>query len=105
VATLGSAVILAAAAGYGATGRADGRILLIAIAGWSFLRAAVSVTWRDPAVVGPLGAAGLLAVAVGVGALVLLVGVLAAARRDADGAGDSAPAGSDRPDTELPARS
>ncbi len=105
VATLGYAVLLAVAAAYGAIGRADGRLLLVAIAGWSFLRAAVSVTWRDPAVLGPLGAAGVLAAAIGIGAVVLLIGVLAAARRDADGAGDRAPAGSRGPDVEVPTRS
>ena len=52
--------------------RPDGRLLLIGIAGWAFLRAAVSTTWRDPVVLGPLGAAGILSVAVGVGALVIL---------------------------------
>jgi prolipoprotein diacylglyceryltransferase len=102
VATLGYALILAVAASFGATGRADGRLLLVAIAGWSFLRAAVSVTWRDPAVVGPLGVAGVLAAAIGVGAVVLLIGVLAAARRGAGGGGDPATAGSGSLDAEIP---
>ena len=84
--TLVIALILAVVAGFGAlgirtSGRRDGRLLLVGIAGWCLLRAAVSVTWRDPAVIGPLGAAGALALAIGIGAIVLLVGGLIGARR------------------------
>lgn len=105
VATLGWAVALAVAAAYGASGRADGRLLLVAIAGWSFLRAAISVTWRDPAVIGPLGGAGVLATAIGIGAVVLLIGVVAAARRDAGRAGDPTVGGPGGLDAEIPTRS
>jgi prolipoprotein diacylglyceryltransferase len=105
LATLGYAVILAVAAGLGATGRADGRLLLFAIAGWSFLRAGVSMTWRDPAVLGPLGASGVLAVAVGIGTVAILIGVLVGARRDAGGATEPASVEPGRPDVEIPTRS
>ena len=42
----------------------DGRRLLVALAGWGMARAVASVTWRDPAVVGPLPAGGLIALAI-----------------------------------------
>jgi prolipoprotein diacylglyceryltransferase len=61
--------------------RRDPRLLLIGIAGWAFLRAAISTTWRDPVVVGSLGMAGVLSVVVGVGALGVLVVMVARARR------------------------
>jgi prolipoprotein diacylglyceryltransferase len=44
----------------------DGRRLLLAVVGWCVARAVVSTTWRDPTVVGPLPAAGLLAIAIAV---------------------------------------
>jgi prolipoprotein diacylglyceryltransferase len=73
-ATLAWAALVAIVAGLWAFGRDDGRFLLIGIAGWAFLRAAISTTWRDPVEVGPFGSAGLLALVVGIGALVTLVG-------------------------------
>ena len=36
--------------------RADGRLFLVALAGWAVGRAIVASTWRDPVVVGPLRA-------------------------------------------------
>lgn len=81
LATLIWAVLLVLLAGIALIGRPDGRLLLIGVAGWAFLRAAVSTTWRDPVVLGPLGAAGVLSVAVGVGALVVLVAVILARAR------------------------
>ncbi len=95
--TLVFALILAViaglgAVGLGATGRRDGRLLLVGIAAWSFIRAAVSVTWRDPVVFGPLGAAGSLALAIGVGAVVVLIVMLIGARRDAGRAIGTTPA-------------
>lgn len=105
VATLGYAAVLAVAAAYGATGRADGRLLLVAIAGWSFLRVVVSMTWRDPAAVGPLGAAGAMAAAIGIASVVLLIGMGARARRDAGDGADPVPGGPGRSDAEIPTRS
>lgn len=80
-ATLGWALVLALGAALAGSGRRDGGLLLVAVAGWAFLRAAVSTTWRDPVVAGPFGAAGWISVTVGVGALVALVAVLARRRR------------------------
>ncbi len=68
-ATLVWALVLIVLASLALMRRADGRLLLVAIAGWALIRALVSVTWRDPAVIGPLGPAGLMALAVGVGAI------------------------------------
>jgi phosphatidylglycerol:prolipoprotein diacylglycerol transferase len=90
---LGLTLVLIVVLWVGAFGRSDGRLLLIGLAAWSFMRAAVSTTWRDPAVTGPLGAAGLLALLLGVGWLVAL-GVsswrMAGRRADGAGSGDAA---------------
>jgi prolipoprotein diacylglyceryltransferase len=71
VATLVVAAALLAAQAAGALRVPDGRLLLIAVTGWTLVRAAVSVTWRDPSALGALPAGGVLAVAI---ALVVLVG-------------------------------
>lgn len=68
-------VVLATAAG--AFGARDGSRLLVAVAAWAAVRAAVSASWRDPSIVGGLPAGGVLALAIAIGAVVaaLLVGV------------------------------
>lgn len=72
-ATLVLAVVLTLA-WMGRTLRArDGRRLLIAVGAWAAIRTAVSVSWRDPAVIGPLPIGGLLAGAIVVGVAVALV--------------------------------
>jgi prolipoprotein diacylglyceryltransferase len=91
IATLGWAVVLAVVVALGRWPRSDGRLLMVAIAGWAFLRAAVSTTWRDPAVLGSLGMAGVLSVVVGVGALGVLVLVTVRARRAPPAADGPAP--------------
>lgn len=53
----------------------DGRALLIVLGAWAAVRAVVSVTWRDPAVLGPLPVGGVLAVGIVVGSAVALVGL------------------------------
>jgi len=80
-ATLGWAVILVIVSALARWPRPDGRLLLIGIAGWAFLRAAISTTWRDPAVLGSLGTAGVMSVVIGVGSLGLFVLLTARARR------------------------
>ena len=50
----------------------QGRLLLISIGGWAMVRAAVSVTWRDPAVLGPFPVGGLIAVGIVVGAAITI---------------------------------
>jgi prolipoprotein diacylglyceryltransferase len=51
----------------------NGRLLLVGLGGWAAIRAAVSVTWRDPAVLGPFPVGGVLAIGIVVGAAVVLV--------------------------------
>ena len=68
----------------------DGRRLLLVVALWSVARAAVSLTWRDPAVLGPWNAGGLIALTVAAGAA---IGWLIAPRLESgppgDGEGDA----------------
>ena len=45
----------------------DGRAWLAAVGGWAVARAVVAATWRDPAVLGPLRAGQLLAIAIALG--------------------------------------
>jgi phosphatidylglycerol---prolipoprotein diacylglyceryl transferase len=77
--TLAVAVILVMVIASGAVGTggrirtADGRLLLLAIAGWAVVRTAVSTTWRDPLGPGPLPAGGWLALAVAGGAIALVM--------------------------------
>ncbi len=52
----------------------DGRPFLLGLAAWAIARAVVSVTWRDPALLGPANVGTIIAVAVAVGSLVVLVG-------------------------------
>jgi prolipoprotein diacylglyceryltransferase len=73
IGTLLVLVVLLAAIWVGAFGRRDGRMLLIAIGGWALIRAVASLSWRDPAVVGPFNAGGILAIALAVGCLALLI--------------------------------
>jgi prolipoprotein diacylglyceryltransferase len=64
-------------------GARQGRLLLIAVAGWAAIRAVVSVTWRDPVVLGPLPAGGVLALGIVVGAVAVLGAIGARAARRA----------------------
>ena len=83
----GAATLLLAAATAvlvpsGRTAGRDVRWLLVALGLWALLRAAVTPTWRDPAIVGPFPAAGVLALVVAAGMLVLAAAVIAwSARR------------------------
>lgn len=71
--TLAVAVVLLVVSAAGAFRARDGSRLLVAVAGWAFVRAAVSVTWRDGAVVGPLSVGGVLALVIATGSLIALV--------------------------------
>jgi prolipoprotein diacylglyceryltransferase len=72
VATLLLAVVFAIGGiGSSSAGR-DGRLLLIVLGAWAAIRALVSITWRDPAVAGPLPVGGVLAVSIVVGAGIAL---------------------------------
>jgi prolipoprotein diacylglyceryltransferase len=72
-----AAVLILAAGSLGALRVHDGTRLLIALAGWCVARAVVTTVWRDPTVVGPLPAGGVLALVIASGAIIgaLLVGV------------------------------
>ena len=66
--------------------RSDGRLFLLAVAGWAVARAVVASTWRDPVVLGPLRAEQVIDLVVAAGAIALL-GVTAARSRRAPPAG------------------
>lgn len=66
-------VLLLVLGGVGDRSRAkQGRLLLLVIGAWAMVRVAVSITWRDPAVLGPLPVGGLLAAGIVVGAAVTI---------------------------------
>lgn len=78
IATLAVLAVLTAGGMAGAFRRADGQLFLVGLAGWGLVRAGASTTWRDPAVAGPLGMGGLIALVVAAGAV---AGWLLVARR------------------------
>jgi prolipoprotein diacylglyceryltransferase len=78
LATLVLLVILTMARMAGAFQARDSRLFFVAIGGWAAIRAIATLTWRDPTVLAGLNAAGLLAVAVALGAG---LGYVASARR------------------------
>jgi hypothetical protein len=45
------------------------------VGGWAAVRAAVSITWRDPAAIGPFPVGGVLAAGIVVGTAVALVAI------------------------------
>lgn len=61
-----------------------GSRLLVAVGGWCAVRALASTTWRDPAVLGPLPAGGLIAVAISLAAIVVAIGLEVRTARHAD---------------------
>jgi prolipoprotein diacylglyceryltransferase len=99
IATLGWTVVLVVVLAVAANRWRDGRALPLAIAGWALLRVVVSTTWRDPPLVGPLGAAGLLTAVVGVGAAAVFVALVARAWIDQRGGGRTGPG---EPEPEWP---
>lgn len=73
-------VLVVGGIGLGSRAR-DGRPLLVALGGWAAIRAAVSVTWRDPSALGSLPVGGVLALGIVVGMALLLVGATLWSRR------------------------
>jgi phosphatidylglycerol:prolipoprotein diacylglycerol transferase len=71
VATLALLVILIVVLGAGAMRTRNARLFFLAIGAWALVRAGVSATWRDPAVVGWLGVGGLIAVAIAAASLLV----------------------------------
>jgi hypothetical protein len=78
--TLVLVLALASAAVGGAARSRGGVLLLVAVSGWAAIRAAVSVTWRDPVVLGPFGVAGWIAVLIAIGAILGAVALAARSR-------------------------
>jgi prolipoprotein diacylglyceryltransferase len=70
IGTVVAAGLIMAAGSLGAFRVRDGTRLLVAIAGWCVARAAVTTVWRDPAVIGPLPAGGVLALIIASGAVI-----------------------------------
>ena len=81
IVTLVLLLVVTIALALGAFGRRDGRVLFVAIAAWAFARAAVTLTWRDAAVVGSLNMGSLIAIGVGIGSVVVFVALTARGRR------------------------
>ena len=87
------ALLVLAASSLGVFRTRDGTRLLVAIAGWCLVRAAVTTVWRDPVVAGPLPTGGILALLIALGALVVAVivgAVLPRRSRAGDAAGTPA---------------
>jgi prolipoprotein diacylglyceryltransferase len=62
------------------SGSPDGRALFLGVGAWALVRAVVSVTWRDPTVLGPLNAGSLIALGLA-GLCLAAAGVLMARGR------------------------
>jgi hypothetical protein len=75
----------------GAFSRRDGRLFFVGLGLWAAARAAVSTTWRDPAIVGQLNAAGLIAIGIAIACVAALVVLTVRPRGTVDetGAADS----------------
>lgn len=80
--SLGVALVVAIATSAGAFRRRDGARLLVALAAWAVIRAAVSVTWRDDAVLGPLPVGGSIALLIAIGMSVAAVAVVTVVPRE-----------------------
>ncbi|HET9084353.1 MAG TPA: prolipoprotein diacylglyceryl transferase family protein [Candidatus Limnocylindrales bacterium] len=70
VGALLAAVVVLGVGSVGAFRAGDGTRLLVGVAAWCIARAVVTTVWRDPDVVGPLPAGGVLALLIATGAIV-----------------------------------
>ncbi len=84
--------LMTIAAARGAFPKADGSALLVGIAAWSLMRAAVASTWRDAPVLGPLLAEQVIALTVALGCVLIAVARGRRQRRvvEADAASEAA---------------
>lgn len=73
IATIAVLLILTLALAADAFQARDGRLFFVALGVWAVARVAVSITWRDPAVIGGLNAGGLIAIASALGSVAALV--------------------------------
>lgn len=76
IATLTVLLILTLALAADAFQARDSRLFFVALGVWAVGRAAVSLTWRDPVVVGGLNAGGLIVIASALASVVALVAVV-----------------------------
>jgi phosphatidylglycerol:prolipoprotein diacylglycerol transferase len=76
VAVAAIVVALAVLGAFGLLTAGDGRRLLAGVGAWAVARAAVSTTWRDPALIGAVPAGGLLASLIAIGCLAGLIAVV-----------------------------
>jgi prolipoprotein diacylglyceryltransferase len=87
----GTVVVLLGVMGLLALGAFRGRnggVFLLGVALWAVVRAVVATTWRNPAVLGPLNMAQVIAIAIALGAVLLLLGAwLEGLRRQSSAAG------------------
>jgi prolipoprotein diacylglyceryltransferase len=99
--TVLAAMLVLAAGVVGAFRQPDGARLLVAVAAWCLARAAVATFWRDPAVIGPVPAGGVLALVIAIGAAtgaaVVAVWLPRRARARGEGAAPSWPDPETRP--------
>ena len=106
LAAAGVIVVLAVLRGAGLFRSPNGSVFLLGIALWAIARAVVAFTWRDPAVLGPLGMDQVLSIGIAVVALVLLgTGALVGRARSGRGVAAGSPrfAAQDEPDWPDPA--
>jgi prolipoprotein diacylglyceryltransferase len=94
--TLLIALVLGVALAGGAFAARDGRVLFAGLGLWAIGRAVVSLTWRDPSVVGSLNMGTIIALGVAVGCLVTFVAMTVRRR-------PSRPAASTTPASTTPA--
>jgi prolipoprotein diacylglyceryltransferase len=96
LATVVVLLVVAAAVTLGMFKGRNGGAFLLGVALWAAARALVAVTWRDPAVLGPLNAHQVIAIAVAAGSLLLMTSIggvsTARGRRRARSGGDGSPA-------------
>ena len=90
--TLVLAVVVGLLLMVGAFRSRDGRVLFVALALWAVGRAAVALTWRDPAVVGGLPMGSVIALAIAAGCLVAVVAMTLRRPRSVDTGGGTSPA-------------
>lgn len=80
--------------------RRNGAAFFMAVGIWAVARALVATTWRDPAVIGPLSAAQLIALGIALACALLVAGFVAAAaiqRARSGDQGDDGAAGGEAP--------
>jgi phosphatidylglycerol---prolipoprotein diacylglyceryl transferase len=88
-ATVIALIVVGLIVGFGGFARRDGQVLFAAIGLWAFARAIVATSWRDEAVLAGLNMGSLIAIAVGVGSLVVLAVLRVRAMRGVPGDPDA----------------